>query len=67
MQNLALKTYVCFLVKKNEGGLQRRVKYFRQSAAAEVFVPTVMPLGCLDEGRIHCAMLHFFLTSVQLL
>ena len=63
MQNLA---YICFLVKKNEGVLQRGGKYFRQPVAAKVFVPTVMPLGCSGERRIPCAMLRFFLTSVQL-
>lgn len=61
MQNLA---YICFLVKKNEGVLQRGFKSFSQPAAAEVFVPTVMPIGCLETEE-QCAML-YFLTSVQL-
>jgi len=60
MQNLALKMHICFPAKKNKGRLQRGVKYFRQPAAAEVFVPAVMPLGCSGESRIQRAMLHFF-------
>lgn len=39
---------------------------FRQPAAAEVFVPTVMPLEYLGERRMQHEMLHFFVTSVQL-
>lgn len=59
MKNLAVQIQIFFLVRKKEGVLQREVQHFRQSAAANIFLPTVMPLGCLEENWTQHITPHF--------